>query len=129
MKILIHIYVDINDVRDYTPKHNGFVAAATGAKSANGGGPMLLRLSIAQRFVKEVHTALRIAARLASAFTPPSSLAPVPHEALCYGCMVGIVVPAHHHIASSEIPRDDLDIELNKAPPLCPTETNLVTAA
>lgn len=90
---------------------------------------MLLRLSLAQRLVKEVDTARRIAARLASAFTPPSNLAPVPHEALCYGCMVGIVVPAHHHIASSEIPLDDLDIELNMAPPLCPTETNLVTEA
>ncbi|SDJ34593.1 hypothetical protein SAMN04487926_14410 [Paraburkholderia steynii] len=90
---------------------------------------MLLRPSIAQRLVKEVRIARRIAARLASVFTPPSNLAAVPHEALCYGCMVGIVVPAHHHIASSEIPLDDLDIELNMAPPLCPTETNLVTGA
>jgi len=90
---------------------------------------MLLRLSIAQRFVKEVHTALRIAARLASAFTPPSNLAPVPHEALCYGCMAGIVVPAHHHIATGEIPGDDPDIGLNRAPPLWATETTRVTGA
>ena len=90
---------------------------------------MLLRLSIAQRFVKEVHTALRIAARLASAFTPPSDLAPVPHEALCYGCMVGIVVPAHHHIASSEIPRADLDIELEQGSADMPDRNGLVTGA
>ncbi|HEX7912228.1 MAG TPA: hypothetical protein VF534_29645 [Paraburkholderia sp.] len=90
---------------------------------------MLLRLSIAQRLVKEVHTARRIAVRLASAFAPPRNLAPLSHEALCYGCMVGILVPAHHPTASSEVARDDLDIELNEAPLLRQTETTLVAGA
>lgn len=90
---------------------------------------MLSRLPITQILAKQAHAARRIAARIASAFIPTRNLAPLPHEALCYGCMVGVVMSAHHHIAMSEIPRDDLDTELNKAPPVRQIETTLVAGA
>lgn len=74
---------------------------------------MLSRLPIAETLVIKAHAARRLAARVASAFIPPRNLAPLTHEALCYGCMAGIVMPTHRHAASGERPHDDLDTELN----------------
>jgi hypothetical protein len=85
---------------------------------------MLSRLPITETLVNKARAARRIAARIASAFIPPRNLAPLTHEALCYGCMVGIVMPARYHIASRESPRDDLDTELNDGPTAAPDINN-----
>jgi hypothetical protein len=57
---------------------------------------MLSTLSFAKRLVNTTHAARRVAARIASEFVPRANLAPITHEALCYACMVGIVMPTHH---------------------------------
>jgi hypothetical protein len=59
---------------------------------------MLSTLPFAKILVNKTHTARRIAARIASGFVPRGSPAPMTHEALCYACMVGIVMPTHHDI-------------------------------
>ncbi|CAE6764952.1 hypothetical protein R69927_06220 [Paraburkholderia domus] len=48
--------------------------------------------------VNKTHAARRIAARIALGFVPRGNLTPMTHEALCYACMVGIVMPSHHDI-------------------------------
>ncbi|WP_144347236.1 MULTISPECIES: hypothetical protein [Pandoraea] len=60
---------------------------------------MLSTLPIAKTLVTKTHAARRVAARIASAFAPTAQYSPLTHEALCYGCMAGIVMPPHHHIA------------------------------
>ena len=83
------------------------------AKSMNGGNPMLSTLPLARTLVNRTRAARRIAARIASAFVPTGHLAPLTHEALCYGCMAGIVMPIHHEIAPWDREHGNRESELN----------------
>lgn len=58
----------------------------------------------AKILANQTHVARRIAARIASEFVPRGNLTPMTHEALCYGCMVGIVVPPHHDVTPTHPP-------------------------
>jgi hypothetical protein len=59
---------------------------------------MLSMQPFAKILVNKTHAARRIAARIASGFVPRGNLTQMTHEALCYACMVGIVMPPHHDI-------------------------------
>ncbi|MBB5503324.1 hypothetical protein HDG37_007564 [Paraburkholderia sp. MM5384-R2] len=59
---------------------------------------MLSTQPFAKILVNQTHAARRIAARIASGFVPRGNLTPMTHEALCYACMVGIVMPTHHDV-------------------------------
>lgn len=74
---------------------------------------MLSTPPITKTLVNKTHAARRIAARIASAFVPAGNLAPLSHEALCYGCMAGIVMPIHHDIAPCGRNHDDRKLRLN----------------
>lgn len=74
---------------------------------------MLPTLPIAKTLVNKTHVARRIAARLASVFVPAGHLAPLAHEALCYGCMAGIAAPIHHGIAPWDRGHDSREPEVN----------------
>lgn len=56
---------------------------------------MLSTRLAAKTWGKTPHAARRLAARIASAFVPKAHLAPLTCEALCYGCMAGIVMTMH----------------------------------
>ncbi|CAN0627692.1 conserved protein of unknown function [Burkholderia multivorans] len=56
---------------------------------------MLSTLLAAKTWGNTPHAARRVAARIASAFVPKAHLAPLTREALCYGCMAGIVMTIH----------------------------------
>lgn len=86
---------------------------AADAKSMNGGNPMLSTPPITKTLVNSTHAARRIAARIASAFVPTEHLAPFSHEALCYGCMAGIVMLLPHDIAPCDRGHDDREFRLN----------------
>ncbi|RKE40119.1 hypothetical protein B0G76_6580 [Paraburkholderia sp. BL23I1N1] len=55
-------------------------------------------LSFSKTLANKTHAARRIAARIAAEFVPRGNLTPMTHEALCYVCMVGMVMPTHHDI-------------------------------
>lgn len=74
---------------------------------------MLSTLPIAKTLVNKTHIARRIAARIASAFVPAGHLAPLAHEALCYGCMAGIATPIHHGVTSWDRGHDNREPEAN----------------
>lgn len=59
---------------------------------------MLSLLPFAKILVNRTQAARRIAARITSEFVLRGNLTPMTHEALCYACMVGIVMPTHHDI-------------------------------
>jgi hypothetical protein len=59
----------------------------------------MLSLPFAKILVNNTHAARRIAAQIGSGCVPRGNLTPMTHEALCYACMVGIVMPPHHDIA------------------------------
>lgn len=86
---------------------------AADAKSMNGGNPMLSTQPITKTLANSTHAARRIAARIASAFVPTEHLAPLTHEALCYGCMVGIVMPLPHDIAPCDRGHGVRELRLN----------------
>ena len=75
-------------------------------------------LPIAQTLVTKGRATRWIAARIASALVPQGNLAPLTHEALCYGCMVGILLPTH--LASREKAPDDRDTKLTDDPAATP---------
>ena len=87
---------------------------------------MLSTLPIAKTLVDKTHAARRIAARIASAFVPTGHLDSLTHEALCYGCMVGIGMPIHHDIAPWDRGHDQQEPELKATLPLCLNDTNPV---
>jgi hypothetical protein len=87
--------------------------AAADAGSMNGGIPMLSTLPFAKRWVNKAHAARRIAERIASAFVPRGNLTPMTHEALCYACMVGIVMPTHRDITPWDPGHGNRTLELN----------------
>lgn len=72
-------------------------APAADAKSMKGGMPML-SLPFAKIWVNKARAARRMATQIASGFVPRSNLTPMTHEALCYACMVGIVMSPRHDI-------------------------------
>lgn len=74
---------------------------------------MLSTLPIAKILVNKTHAARRIAARIASEFVPRGNLTPMTHEALCYVCMTGIVMPPHHDITHRDRGHDNRSLELN----------------
>ncbi|CAB3741283.1 hypothetical protein LMG27174_06742 [Paraburkholderia rhynchosiae] len=63
-----------------------------------------------------------IAEWIASAFRPPRNR--VLYEALFYGCMPGIVMPAQQHVASGKSPHDDVDAVLSNGPAATPDTTS-----
>jgi hypothetical protein len=65
---------------------------------------MLSTLSFSKRWVNKALTVRRIAARIASGFVPRGDLAPMTQEALCYACMVGIVMPPDRDLAPTHVP-------------------------
>ena len=65
---------------------------------------MLSALPFAKILMNQTHAARRIAARIASEFLPRGNLTPMTHEALCYVCMVGIVVLAHRDVTAAHPP-------------------------
>lgn len=90
-----------------------FRTVVADAKSMNRGSPMLSTLPLARTLENKVRAAIRIAARIASAFVPTGHLAPLTHEALCYGCMAGIVMQIHHEAAPWDRGHDNRESELN----------------
>ncbi|CAN0627020.1 protein of unknown function [Burkholderia multivorans] len=56
---------------------------------------MLSTLLATKTWANTPHAARRVAAQIASAFVPKAHLAPLTREALCYGCMAGIVMTIH----------------------------------
>lgn len=74
---------------------------------------MLSTLPLAKILVNKNHAAGRIAARIASAFVPTGNLIPMINEALCYGCMAGILMPLHHDIAPCDRGHDERELKLN----------------
>jgi hypothetical protein len=73
----------------------------------------MLLTPLAKILVNKNHAARRIAARIASAFVPTGNLTPMINEALCYGCMAGIVVSIRHDIALRDRGHDDRELKLN----------------
>lgn len=73
---------------------------------------MLSTLPLAKILVNKTHAARRIAARIASEFVPTGNLTPMTPETLCYGCMVGIVMPTHHDITPWDRGHDNRRLEL-----------------
>lgn len=61
---------------------------------------MLPTLTLVKVLVNKGHAARRIAAQIASAFSPTADLPPMINEVLGYGCMAGIVMPIHHDATS-----------------------------
>ncbi len=65
---------------------------------------MLSTLSFAKILENRTHAARRIAAQIASGFVPTGNLIPITHEALCYACMIGVVMPPLYDIAPTRPP-------------------------
>ncbi|TDY21551.1 hypothetical protein B0G81_1774 [Paraburkholderia sp. BL6665CI2N2] len=62
---------------------------------------MLPAPPFSRKWVNKARTVRRIAAWIASEFVPRRDLAPMTHEALCYACMVGIVMPLDRDLAGA----------------------------
>ena len=65
---------------------------------------MLPTLPFVKLLVDKTHAVRWIATQIASGFVPKANLTPITHEALCYACMVGMVMPLHHDTAPAHPP-------------------------